>query len=102
MPPPPTLTAEQRAKGLELRRERRLVVAVLKEDWTDLESVWSKGAVQGMKVVKLLRALPGIGPYKAKLLLEQAGIPEKNTVRRTGHRQRQRLFELLAERSPGK
>lgn len=95
----PELTKEQRREGFEralrLRRARADLKAVLTAGDAVLEAAWEQPVAQGMKVVDLLRALPGIGDVKAAQLLEAAGIPEKNTVRACGKRQTDRLFEAL-------
>jgi hypothetical protein len=107
VPTPPRLTNEQRRqafeKALKLRQDRANIKRWLHAMPGDLRAVWElEEAVQGMKVYDLLTALPHIGRGRALALLEQAGFnhPEKTTVRATGPRQRERLFELLAAKSP--
>jgi hypothetical protein len=97
----PELTAEQRreahAKSLAVRRARAYVkhlvasygVGILKDMWC------ANDDMQGMKVIDLLCALPGIGMRKSLALLQQAGIPSHNTVRACGPKQTERLFALL-------
>jgi hypothetical protein len=100
----PELTAEQRreahAKSLAVRQAR----AEIKRDlsgWAYSIGVarfaeyWKREAAQGMKVIDLLCALPGIGVRKSLALLQQAGIPSHNTVRACGPKQTERLFALL-------
>jgi hypothetical protein len=105
MPVAPTLTDEQRKlaakRSLELRQQR----ADLKREVALLGVSFFKACfnplfihaadVQGMKVYDLLTALPGIGRAKALKVLAEARIPEKNTVRACGPKQRERLFSLL-------
>lgn len=99
MPTPPPLSQEQRRaayeKALKLRRSRAFIKARLRERaWTFTEA-WEEPVAQGMKVYDLLAALPGIGQAKALALLNEAGIPEKNTVRACGPKQTERLFNIL-------
>lgn len=100
MPQPPALSTEQRRqaydRSLELRKIRSAVKAWLGKAPTDFQSIFSgNAAVQGMKVYDLLTALPGIGAGRASKILASAGIPEKNTVRACGPKQRDRLFALI-------
>jgi hypothetical protein len=114
VPTPPRLTNEQRRqafeKALKLRQDRARLKDSLSEPANRvttpvvrfIEAFCEAEIAQGMKVYDLLTALPHIGRGRALALLEQAGFkhPEKTTVRATGPRQRERLFELLAAKSP--
>jgi hypothetical protein len=99
----PELTAEQRreahAKSLAVRQARaeiKRMLAELPEPHKALCVLWENDdAAQGMKVIDLLCALPGIGMRKSLALLQQAGIPSHNTVRACGPKQTERLFALL-------
>lgn len=84
-------------KSLALRRTRARIKAGLRTIPDDICLAWRMHEAQGMKVYDLLTALPGIGKAKALALLEQAGIPEKNTVRACGPKQTQKLFEALSK-----
>lgn len=103
MPTAPVLTPEMRieahARSLELRRERAHIKGWIAELPTDVRrfkrAFMHFPEAQGMKVVDLLMALPGVGATKAARLLEAAGIPEKNTVRACGPKQKERLFALI-------
>jgi len=113
MPPVPELTADLRRQAHEKSLKLRIRRAYLKAWITKPEAVlpagqeflarssdrfaaaWDMTEAQGMKVYDLLRALPRVGPATAASLLEQAGIPRGNTVRKCGPRQRERLFQLL-------
>jgi hypothetical protein len=93
----PELTAEQRreaaAKSLELRRARAQTKRLLAAGSWTLAAVFElRDEAQGMKVIDLLMALPGIGMRKALALLQQAGIPSHNTVRACGPKQTERFF----------
>lgn len=107
MPTPPALTNEQRRqayeKALQLRRLRKALKQELGAGGElTFGQVWIHQAAQGMKVLDLLAALPRMGKPSALKLMEQAGFkhPEKTTVRATGPRQREKLFELLTAKSP--
>jgi hypothetical protein len=63
-----------------------------------LHDAWLMESAQGMKVYDLLVSLPGIARAKALRLLLIAGIPERNTVRACGPRQRERLFAAVRQR----
>lgn len=101
---PPVLSPESRKlafqKSLELRQDRKLVKAMLNGNAMAIGFAWSLDVAKGMKVIDLLMALPAIGKTKAERLLEEAGIPIKNTVRACGPRQTERLFALLKEKTP--
>lgn len=98
MPQPPALSAAQRHEGylrsLEVRRARAALRAELKEG-LPFTAAWHRPEAQTMKVVDLLMALPGVGLYKARKLMERAKIPPKNTVRACGAGQAARLFKLV-------
>ena len=102
--PVPTLTTEQRAlareRSLELRRTRADIKAWIgeAESAMRLALAWQFPAAQGMKVYDLLRAVPSLGHAKATALLASARINERRTVKATGDRQRDRLFEALIEK----
>lgn len=103
MPVAPTLTDEQRKqaaqRSLELRQARAKLKGYLAtgqdRPLPAIENVWRLPIVDGMKVYDLLVSLPGIGRAKALKILAAAKIPEKNTVRACGPKQRERLFALL-------
>lgn len=91
------------AKSLELRQARAELKNQLRRTYPPVcfdlfKAAFDLEQAQGMKVYRLLLCLRNIGPTKAKALLEQAGIPEGNTVRACGPKQRAKLFELLTKR----
>ena len=102
--PVPTLTPDQRQaareRSLELRRTRADIKAWIgeAESAMRLALAWQFPAAQGMKVYDLLRAVPGLGHAKTMSLLNGARISERRSVKATGDRQRDRLFEALIER----
>jgi hypothetical protein len=101
----PELTAEQRreahAKSLAVRQARAEIKRKIAHHCT-IAYAWTQDAAQGMKVIDLLCALPGIGMRKSLALLQQAGIPSHNTVRACGPKQTERLFALLDNLKPRK
>ena len=102
MPTPPAVTQEQRRAGyeaaLELRRLRRDLKRMLERDVLNVDEAIEWPEAQGMKVIDLLRALPGVGQKTAAALLAEAGIPQNNTVRQCGKNQLPRLIEVLKDR----
>ncbi|MET7761707.1 integration host factor, actinobacterial type [Streptomyces sp. NPDC005393] len=112
MPLPPTnVTAEQRtaalAKALEVRRARSVLLAEVREHGVEgLVSVLARSddgdqAALRLRVLRLLRALPGIGPVRARRLLERLSIPENRRVRGLGPNQRAALLEAVDGKSQG-
>lgn len=102
MPPLPTLTPEQRAAALEksaaARREQSAALAELKAGTLALPDFLATDnlALRRVKVTRVLRALPGVGPVKAARLMEQAQIDSKRRVGGLGSVQRATLADLLA------
>jgi hypothetical protein len=100
----PTLTPEQRsaalAKAFEVRAARSAVLASLKTGETPmsqvLDSAKSNPVVGKIRVVQLLKAVPGFGQSRATALMEQAGIAANRRVAGLGERQRAALLEALA------
>jgi hypothetical protein len=102
MSPLPTMTAEQRAAGLEKAREVRVARAAALErlrtgTLTLADFLASEDEVlKKTKVRAMLLALPGIGPAKAGGILADVGIDPKRRVGGLGSNQRQALTERLA------
>lgn len=100
-PAPPPLTPELRRKAyqksLELRQARAMLKEAMRIGGVTLHDAWRMDTAQGMKVYDLLVCMPRIAEVRALRLLAQAGIPEDNTVRACGIRQRDRLFQLVVE-----
>ena len=103
--PVPTLSAEQRAtaaeRSLELRRQRADIKRWIGEASDDenararLVLALDFPAAKGMKLLDMLVHLPRVGQAKAKRIMADAGIPERNTVGMCGVRQRERLTNTL-------
>ncbi|MFJ4517449.1 integration host factor, actinobacterial type [Streptomyces sp. NPDC088816] len=102
----PNITAEQRTaaltKAAEVRRARSALLSEVREQGVEaLTSVLAQGddgdqAALGLRVLRLLRALPGIGPVRARRLMEHLSIPENRRVRGLGVNQRAALLEAVS------
>ncbi len=103
---PPPLTPEQRASAaadaLAARRRRSAVRASLAEGTLSVSDVLDAAATEDalarLPVLTLLESLPGIGPARAAVLMERAGIAATRRVRGLGVRQRALLLDLLGAR----
>ena len=97
----PNLTDEQRAAALEKAAEARKVRADFKKQISTRELPAAKAITKAltddtlskMKVEQFFRALPSIGPAKAKTLLAQLEISETRRLRGLGKTQ---LAEVTA------
>jgi hypothetical protein len=100
----PTLTAEQQsaalAKAFAVRSARASVLASVKTGGTTMPQVLASAktdpVVGKIRVVQLLKAVPGFGPARATALMERAGIAANRRVAGLGERQRATLLEALA------
>jgi len=104
----PELSNSQRlgaaAKSLQVRQGRAALLLWVSGDgpgpaWPALRfaDALSSDVSQGMRVLRLLLALPGIGPVKARRMLLRAGIDPSRTVRRLGANQRAALLDEVAK-----
>ena len=104
MPALPTLTSEQRAEALEKSRRSRAarsdLKARLKKGTVTLADVIrdadTDDVIAKTKVADLLTSLPGVGPVRARQLMERHGIAENRKVRGLGPNQRAALAEEFA------
>ena len=102
MPQPPKLTDEQRraalAKAGEARRVRAETKELLKTGSLRLSELFEQAATDrilaGIKVERMIAAMPGTGKIKAKRLMESLGIAENRRIRGLGDNQK---AALLAE-----
>jgi hypothetical protein len=100
MPNPPQLTDEQRkaalAKAAEARRVRAEKKELLKTGSLSLSELLaeadSDAIVAGLKVEKVIAAMPGTGKIKAKRMMESLGIAENRRLRGLGANQRAALL----------
>ena len=100
----PPLTPEERAAALEkaarARKERAEVKDRLKHGTTTLPDVLRYAAgdevLAGTKVVALIRSVPGVGPVKARQIMERLGIADTRRVKGLGPNQRAALMEEFA------
>lgn len=96
----PTLTPEMRRAALDKAMASRRKVAQLKQDlrdgkvsFRDVIAMRDDEAVGRMKVIDLLRTLPGVGAVRAELIMNEIPIASSRRVRGVGLRQ---LEDLLA------
>lgn len=105
--PVPELTTEQRLAALEkaalVRRERAAVKDRLKSSTTSLQEVLREGAdneaIGKMRVVDLLKAIPGLGNVRAQNLMDRLGISASRRVRGLGANQIAALEREFDQRS---
>lgn len=101
MPTPPQLTPEQRAaalaKAAEARRARAEVKELLKTGSLTLPELFKMAETDqilgGIKVERLIAAMPGMGKVKAMRLMESIGIADNRRLRGLGDRQREALLQ---------
>ena len=101
MPPPPSLSPEQRQAALEkaaaARRARAELKEKLKMGSVTLEELFSQSATDDiigkMKVLAVLESLPGVGKVKARKLMEEINIPDTRRVQGLGSHQREALLQ---------
>ena len=98
----PDLSAEQRADARRIALEARAVRAralaeIAAGRWSVarlLAAAQSERALARTKVDAVLRALPGVGPVGARVLLERAKIAENRRVGALTARQRSTLADI--------
>ena len=101
----PIMTPEQRAdalaKGALVRRERADIKDRLKKGTLTVAEVIDRADgddVAGkMKVLAVLKSLPGIGDSRARQAMEQLGIDEGRRVRGLGAKQRAALVHKFEQ-----
>ena len=100
-PLPPALTHQARhaasLAGVEARRERAEVKKLLRAGSLSAFQVIndSRNAIQRMKVLELLEALPGVGAIRAQTIMERIEISPSRRIAGLGERQ---LLALRNER----
>lgn len=101
MPTPPKLTPEQRQaalrKAAEVRRARAEVKELLKTGSMTITELFDRAdkdeGIGGIKVERLIAAMPGMGKVKAMRLMESIGIADNRRLRGLGDRQREALLK---------
>lgn len=104
------LTDSERTQAREKATAARAVRAELKAklksgDITVGEVINGKStddAVGRLKVLDLLKALPGVGEVRAAGIMNDVGIAATRRVRGLGKHQRKALIEHLTEEKPGR
>ena len=102
---PPKLTLEQRARATQLAVQARQERAAVKEKLSKGELSFQEIlyspviAIQKMRVIDLLLALPGVGEKRATSIMERIGISKTRRVAGLGNRQISELEkELLIQK----
>lgn len=97
----PELIPEQRAAALEIASRARAVRKEPKEKLATgeialAEVVESKDeAIRRMRVIDLIRAMPGYGPAKAATTMKECGIAESRRIRGLGKLQKEKLLNIF-------
>ena len=94
------LTPQQRSaaldKAFKARQVRAEVKAALKSGETDLAAVLQKAgkdeALAKMRVLDLLRSLPGVGDRRAEAAMEEVGIASSRRIKGLGVHQKNALL----------
>ena len=100
--PPPKLSAEQRAQasaaGVLARRERSYVKEQISQGSLNIFDAINdpREAIQRMRVLELLTAVPGIGAKRAELLMARIGISPSRRIAGLGDKQLQALRNELS------
>lgn len=100
----PPLTAEQRARNLasamEARQARARMLDGVRDGSVDPAGVLVRRdrVARRTRVEALLRALPGVGPARARAAMRALGISPSRRVGGLGPRQRERLLAWVASR----
>jgi putative heme degradation protein len=97
-PASPERLAEMRAQATETRQAQRDVCARLAAGEVRLVSVLADGAtapVERMRVLRLLKALPGVGDAKARRAMDQARVPHTRRVSGLDAQHRSRLLVAI-------
>lgn len=86
-----------RAKATETRHAQAELLASVREGRVSPVDVLTDPSytARGIRVVRLLKAVPGHGPVKAERLMNQAGVHRSRRVGGLGDRQRTKLTEAL-------
>jgi hypothetical protein len=95
------LTPQQRSaaldKAFKARQARAEIKSALKNGQTDLAAVLKQAAddeaLAKMRVLDLLRALPGVGDRRAEAAMEEVGIAASRRIKGLGVHQKSALLE---------
>ena len=95
----PHLTPEQRAAALvkagEIRTERAKMKQAMKSGDVKPQDAMQADVMQRLHVSKFLESVPGVGPARAKAIMDRCGIGAGRRVSGLGKRQRALLLEEL-------
>ena len=105
----PELNDAQRTEALEKARasrvERKQAKADLSAGRRSFEEMLLAGAVdkdpvlKGMRVVELLKAVPGVGQARAAVIMEAVGVAPNRRLAGVGSRQITQLTQQVGQRS---
>jgi hypothetical protein len=87
------------AEVLEASEVSRLAAAVSEALGVECSTADVSDALARMRVVDLLRALPGFGHARAERLMKVAHISSQRRIRGLGHRQQVEILKALDERN---
>ena len=99
----PRLTDDERranlGKAMEVRHKRAELKKALKCRKATMADVLNgdDGFVAGMRVLDLIRSMPGYGSARARKLMTRLGIDERRRVGGLGPRQRAKLLDAFGE-----
>ena len=95
----PETRAAALAKAAEVRRVRAELKQMLKSGEVTLRQVLERSgdseALQRMRVIEVLGAMPAYGPVKARRLMEELDIAPTRRLRGLGPRQREALLDTF-------
>lgn len=96
----PSITDEERRRGMriavERRQDRARFKALVKSGEIEPLSALSDKRAAGIRVEELLRSMPGIGKASAASIMMLCEIAPNRRVRGLGDRQRERLSDAIA------
>lgn len=95
------LTTEDRERAREAairaRRERAELKSLVKSGRLSIEDALTDPRARRIRVVDLLRCIPGVGSAKSNRIMMDLGIAKSRRVRGLGHKQKAGLVNLLGE-----
>lgn len=105
VPLPPKLTDEERHRALQKAAQARRKRAELKDQlksgrktFKDVLALSNDDIVGKMKVSAVLESLPGVGPVRARKIMERLDISDSRRMRGLGQKQKENLLGEFARR----
>lgn len=97
-------TDEERARNLRaacrVRHERSLLLARIRSGEVGVTEALADPVAQRMRVTTFLRAIPGVGPKRAELVMRTVGIAPNRRVFGLGARQLRELSKVFESGLP--